>query len=111
MTDLNGKAYVSEQISGASVVAEPPIALAFDGGNISLNAGCNTLFGEGAIEDGVLVMNTQLASTMMACEQPLMDRDQWLGSFIESQPTVSVDGQQMTLVAGSESITFTESDT
>jgi heat shock protein HslJ len=109
MTDLNGKAYVSQEISGASVISEPAIAVSFEGSNISLNAGCNTLFGEGMVEDGVLVMSTPLASTMMACDQPLMDRDQWLGTFIESQPAISVDGQTMTMVSGEESITFTES--
>lgn len=105
---LAGKTLTSTEIVGEGIVTEPAISLTFEGDGIALNGGCNTLFGEGAIDDGTLVMATPLASTMMACEQQLMDRDQWLGTMVESRPTASWDGTQLVLESGADRIVFQE---
>jgi len=60
----------------------------------------------GAIENGMLVMATPLASTMMACDQPLMDRDQWLAAMVESGPSADWDGTQLVLESGADRIVF-----
>lgn len=107
VTDLAGKTLTSTEIVGEGVVTEPLITLTFEGDGIALKGGCNTLFGTGAIEDGVLVMASPLASTMMACEQALMDRDQWLVAMVESGPSATWDGTQLVLESGADRIVLT----
>lgn len=36
--------------------------------------------------------------TMMACDEALMDQDQWLSEFLTSSPALAVDGETLTLV-------------
>lgn len=106
VADLAGKTLTSTQIIGEGVVTEPPITMTFEDDGIALKGGCNTLFGQGAIENGVLVMATPLASTMMACDQPLMDRDQWLAAMVESGPSAAWDGEQLILESGPDRVVF-----
>ena len=104
--ELAGKTLTSTEIVGEGIVTEPPITLTFEGDGIALKGGCNTLFGDGAIENGVLVMATPLASTMMACDQPLMDRDQWLAAMVESGPSAAWDGTQLVLESSADRLVF-----
>ena len=105
---LAGKTLTSTEIVGEGIVTEPPITLTFEDDGIALKGGCNTLFGQGAIENGVLVMATPLASTMMACDQPLMDRDQWLVTMVESAPFATWDGTQLVLESGADRLALRE---
>ena len=108
VAELAGKTLTSTEIVGEGIVTEPPITLTFEGDGIALKGGCNTLFGDGAIENGVLVMATPLASTMMACDQPLMDRDQWLAAMVESDPSAAWDGTQLVLESSADRLVFRE---
>ena len=63
------------------------ITVTFTEDSLSANAGCNTLRGGASIDGDELVVS-QLASTMKACEEPLMAQDQWLSTFLTSRPTI-----------------------
>lgn len=74
------------------------ISVTFVDGSISINAGCNTLFGEATWAGGEITLATEtLASTMMACSEPLMAQDQALIAFFSSSPTWSLSGSTLTL--------------
>ena len=105
--DLVGKTFVSTGVTGHELVADSVVTLEFIDGRISANAGCNTQNGEAAVEDGALVVE-QLASTMMACDDPLMAQEQWLAGFLEADPEVVLDGAQLTLTSGDEVIELEE---
>lgn len=107
-SELDGKAFVATAIGGGpSIAAGSEIVLTFVDGRISVNAGCNTMLGDVTLSGGKLETGP-MASTMMACEQPLMDQDQWLTAFFESAPAWTLEGDVLKMDSGSQSITFEE---
>ena len=82
------------------------ITLAFDGDRLSATGGCNQLGSTWSVDGDVLVV-AEIASTRMACEPAtLMDQDTWLSSLLTSDPTVTLDGDTLTLTEGQSSITL-----
>jgi len=73
-TLLNGE-WLIEQIGGKAIVAKTQPTMHFgDDGKISGNGSCNRYFGPYALTGEGLKIS-DLASSMMACEQPLMDQE------------------------------------
>ena len=105
--DLVGKTFESTSVTGHELVPDSVVTLEFIDGRISANAGCNTQNGDADVVDGVLEVG-QLASTMMACEDPLMTQEQWLSGFLEDGPEVALDGTTLTLTSGDVVLELTE---
>jgi heat shock protein HslJ len=93
------------------LASETPITLTFTEDGISVNAGCNTLFGEATINDGRLTASSTLASTMMMCEEPLMQQDEWLTTFFNASPQITSSDNTITLTTDDSSIAFTVVET
>ncbi len=107
-TDLTGKTFTSSEVTGGqTLVPGSTITLTFENGNISANAGCNTFFGSVDLAGNILSAPT-LASTMMACEQALMDQDQWLSSFLASDPAWSYVDSTLELNNGTDTVVFSD---
>ena len=80
--------------------------MAFDGDRLAASGGCNQLASTWSVDGDVLVV-AEIASTRMACEPAtLMDQDTWLSSLLTSDPTVTLDGDTLTLTEGQSSITL-----
>ena len=47
-----------------------------------------------------------MVSTMMACEQALMDQDTWVSEFLTSSPEISLDGGTLTLTGSDATISL-----
>lgn len=105
--DLSGKRFVSTEVTGGEIVEDSEITMSFDDGSVSVNAGCNTMNGGFEIADGTLV-TAQFASTMMACDEPLMEQDGWLSDFLSASPTIALDGSTLTLGGDGTTITLEE---
>ncbi len=104
--DLDGTSWTSTGADGQELVEGSTVALSFADGSISINAGCNTMFG-GYTLDGSTLQAPTLAMTMMACDQPLMDQDAWLSALFSGDPTVAVDTDELTVTGGDgTSVTF-----
>jgi heat shock protein HslJ len=103
--DLEGRTFVSTAIEGRELVAGSTISLSFEEGRVAAQAGCNTLSG-GFTIDGDELDVEQLAQTQMACDQPLMDQDTWLAAFLGDDPTITLDGDQLTLAEDGVTITL-----
>ena len=111
--DLAGRTFTSQSlvIDGAETPAADggTIAVTFTDDGVSINAGCNTLFGNATWSGGILeVEGEALASTMMACSEALMDQDQLLSTFFISDPRWSLEGSQLTLSTDSVTLEMTE---
>lgn len=98
---LDGRTFTGDEVTGHDLVAGSALDVSFDDGNVSVQGGCNRLFGAYSIEDGRL-RAPQLASTMMACDQPLMDQDQWLAGFLGDGPRITLDGAALTLTGAQD---------
>jgi heat shock protein HslJ len=74
-------AFVSTEVVGHKLAAGSKVTLSFKDGQLSANAGCNTMSGTVAVLGGKLSVG-QLATTEMACQADLMAQDQWLAAFL-----------------------------
>lgn len=104
--DLEGRTFTSTDVTGHELVEGSAITLAFEDGQVSARAGCNTLFGGATWDGGTLEITDQLASTMMACDDALMDQDDWLAEFLTSSPAVMLD-EAGTLTLGDDDVVIT----
>lgn len=95
---IDGATYLSQSVTGYTLADGSRLTLFFDGEQISANAGCNSMAGSFSVEDGTLVVG-QLASTEMFCDG-LMDQESWFAEFLTSKPTITQDGDTLTLVSG-----------
>ena len=105
--DLAGSTYTSTEVRGHDLVEGSEVTLTFADGRISANAGCNTMNGAATWDGETLEVEGPLASTMMACEEPLMEQDTWVSDFLTSSPDLSVDGDELTLGDAGTGMTLT----
>jgi len=109
---LDGTAFVSTSVEedGESLGLAPDtrITVAFADGRLSANTGCNTINGGYQIEDGQLVVDEQLATTEMACDQERMDQDQWFIDFLTASPALTQTGEELTLATATTTINFVD---
>jgi len=78
---VNGKRHL--------LASKDRISLRFDGKNISVSSGCNTLGGKFSISKGVLISQT-LFNTKKACKEKLFNQDIWLNQLFSSKPKIMV---------------------
>jgi heat shock protein HslJ len=105
--DLSGRGFVSSEVTGYDLVEGSEITMNFLDDSVSVNAGCNTMNGGFEIADGAFVAG-EFAMTMMACDDPLMDQDTWLGEFLASSPSISLDGSTLSFSGDEVTITLDE---
>ncbi|MFN8193548.1 MAG: META domain-containing protein [Nocardioidaceae bacterium] len=86
-------------VDGAQVV------LTVDGGRISLTGGCNQMSGDADWSGDALTLGA-LASTEMACAEPLMQQDTWLSSVFSGTLEVDREGSGFVLTQGGTVMTF-----
>ncbi len=95
-SSLEGAQFTGTDAQGHALVEGSSLQVAFSDGTVSVHAGCNRLFGPYTVEAGVL-RAPHLASTMMACDQPLMEQDTWVSGFLADGPTVALADGTLTL--------------
>lgn len=105
---VTGRIYEVVSATGITFVDPASVFFSFStDGQISLIGGCNTQFG--ALEwDGEFVKAPVLASTMMACEQPLMDQDAALSKLFEAGFATDVKDATLTLTGADATIVLAE---
>jgi heat shock protein HslJ len=102
-SDLEGRTFVSTSVEGQELVAGSTVTVTFDAGTLAVQGGCNTLAGGFELDGGELSVG-QLAQTAMACDEALEAQDAWLAAFFGGGPTVSLDGDDLTLAEGDVTI-------
>lgn len=105
---LDGHTYLSTDLQGAVLAAGSRIRLTFTNGSLSASGGCNTMGGAYTI-DGDRLVTTQMSMTEMACDEPLMHQDTWLGAFLGGV-TFTLDGDTLTLVNGAVRLTLLDEE-
>lgn len=105
---LDGRTFVSTEVTGHRLVAGTRVSISFEDGRISARAGCNTMAGPYRVDGSTLLAGPDLASTMMGCEAPLMDQDRWLGELLTAGPEIALSGDHLTLRGPSATIVLDE---
>jgi heat shock protein HslJ len=97
---LVGRTFEAVEARGADLPTASAVTVTFDDGHVAASAGCNTLFGGAAWDGGRLVLEGELASTMMACPHDVELFEAWLAGLLASDPAVELDGT--TLILGDQ---------
>ena len=103
---LDGRTFLSTGVTGHTLVPGSTVRLQFENGRVGGGAGCNQMSGPYTIVDRKLALG-QVAMTAMGCEQPLMDQDSWLVSFLGGAK-VALAGDTLTLSNGDVTMTLTD---
>lgn len=96
--------YVSTEVTGHDLAADTTIRLTFEDGNLSVNAGCNTLFAPYELTEHSLAWTEEPAATMMGCPEDLAAQDQWLAGLFTTGVGAAVDGSTLTLTSDDATI-------
>jgi heat shock protein HslJ len=107
LDDLSGRVFATSQVDGHALVDETVVRVGFTAGQVSVDAGCNHMTGTAALEGDQLTVSN-LAGTEIGCAQDRADQDAWISDFLTSGPTVSLDGDTLTLAAGDVSMALAE---
>jgi len=100
---LGGRTFLSTTVLEADgpreLVPGTHLVITFgDDGHLSVSAGCNTMGGSYRI-DGDRLRVTEVATTEMGCDAPHQAQDEWLFAFIGSEPTATLDGDDLTMTS------------
>ncbi len=97
--DLAGAEWVAETISGEPVAENTRVTVLFGAdGAVSGRGGCNSFTGSYEV-DGEGLSFGPLASTMMACVDPVMEQEQRFHQMLSSAHLVRRDGEQLVIQA------------
>ncbi|WUJ67752.1 META domain-containing protein [Kribbella soli] len=116
-----GHTYLSSEVTGRQLVPGTRIRLEFfrspnkNEGDprvydvLRVHAGCNRM--GAAVAAGELLADGRLwipglGGTQVGCEPPLRDQEEWLKTFLTSNPSWQVDGDELTLTSGGTTITL-----
>ncbi len=103
---LDGRTFLSTASTGHVLVAGSQVRITFQGGSVSISAGCNSMSGAYQVVDGRL-QTDQMAMTEMACAEPLMAQDTWIASFVGGAG-IRLDGDTLTLGKDGETLTLVD---
>lgn len=109
-SQLDGRSFTGSDVTGHQLVAGTAVTLTFEDGRLSTNAGCNTASGAYRVDDGVLRLEGDRATTLMGCEAALEAQDRWLGQFLADGPELELVDDRLTLTStdgGGVSMTLT----
>lgn len=95
---------ITEADSPRPLVKGSRIRFEFTGSDVQITAGCNTMNGSYTLEEERLEVGP-LASTEMACPEPLMDQELWVSELLE-EPVTMEGGEEFTLTAGDVVLTL-----
>ena len=96
LQNLDGRMFLSESVRGKTLVPKTRIRINFDDAGIHVSAGCNQLFGDYRIEDGVLIVDG-LGSTAIGCDAERVAQDTWLSDLLTGRPEIELDGPRLRL--------------
>jgi heat shock protein HslJ len=98
--ELHGRAFLHQSVTEDGeerpLVEDTDLRLDFEDDHIAASAGCNQWGARYAVAGDVL--GTLMAeTTAMGCDPPRHEQDEWFFGFLASQPTITLDGDELTL--------------
>lgn len=107
--ELVGRAFLSESVTEdgrpRELVPGTRIDLTFhDDGRLTVQAGCNTMGARPAVTADRIDVGEGVETTDMGCDPARHDQDGWLADFLVAGPRYALDGDRLTLTAGTATI-------
>ena len=95
---LTGKVWVMDSLNGAAPVPNTTITAEFtEDGKVGGSAGCNRYSGQYTVSGSNIEFKQSMASTMMACDGPVMDQETAYFQALAAAKSFAVGGDQLTL--------------
>lgn len=95
---LTGKVWVLDSLNGAAPVPGATITAEFtEDGKVGGSAGCNRYSGQYTVSGSNIEFKQSMASTMMACDGPVMDQETAYFQALAAAKSFTVGGDQLTL--------------
>lgn len=82
------------------------IRLRFDGDQLGISAGCNSMGGTYTL-DGTRLTVSDLSMTEMGCDAPLMEQDSWVAGLF-AEPVQLMTGAEPSLISGDVVLTLAD---
>jgi heat shock protein HslJ len=99
--DLTGKIWALTELEGKPLVEGTGISAQFTSdGKVSGSAGCNRYSGTYTVSGNNITFSSPMATTMMMCEQAVMDQESAYLKALAEAKTFAVNGNQLTLTGG-----------
>jgi len=96
--DLTGKVWALTELGGQPILPDTGITANFTSeGALSGSSGCNQYNGAYTVSGSSMTINTPLATTMMACAQPVMDQESAYLKALGEVKTFTIKGDKLTL--------------
>ena len=80
-----------------------------EGGRVGASSGCNSLDGQYAIEEGLLVI-TNAGRTEIGCDLELDKQENWYFDFLQSSPALTLDENDLTLTGDTTVIEYLDKE-
>lgn len=95
---LNGTGWILASLNGQPALEKVNVTLSFTDGNLGGNDGCNSYGGSYASDGATLSVGEEIISTMMACEQPIMDQASAFIAALKQTASFTIEGEQLALL-------------
>ena len=108
---LAGRDFVLEGSKGHTFIDGVQVSLRFHDGEVTANAGCNTMFGDYRVRDGRLVIGERMwGSTEIGCESPYAEQDAWISEFLGGDPLFVGDDPRFEISNDEATLTFVDEE-
>lgn len=102
---LRGRTFLLQSSEGFQALPGTTVRLGFSDDDASFNAGCNSYSGPYQLKNGVLSV-ARFGSTEIGCDAPLHQQDDWIATFIEGGPRLTLRGNDLTLDGAGAKLVF-----
>jgi heat shock protein HslJ len=109
---LDSTRWILTDLDGTKVSGAPEITLIFDGNRLGGRDGCNQYGGEYELKGTSITVKEGLVSTMMACEESVMNQASAFTQILTKVKSVTLNGDTLTLATSdTKKLVFTRQNT
>lgn len=95
---LAGTSWILTQLNGQPALADVSITLEFSDGRLGGSDGCNLYGGAYKVEGSQLKVDANMAGTLMACADEIMQQASAYTAALQQSPAFQVEGEQLSLL-------------
>jgi len=92
---LDGRTFTATDAEGVRITKDTSLEIAFEGRSLSVDAGCNSIFGDYALEDGVI--EASLASTLIGCPSEQAELEAFVSRLFRQETDARLSGNELSL--------------
>lgn len=95
---LNGTGWILASLNGQPALEKVNVTLSFTDGNLGGSDGCNSYGGTYESDGPTLSIGKEITSTMMACEESIMDQASAFITALTQTASFTIEGELLTLM-------------